>query len=135
MTPIAIYKITNILNGKMYIGQTIDPDSRWQRHKEASSKCKVISAAIKKYGKENFEFKILCWCPDKPYANYVEQGLIKAHDTRRAGYNICVGGEGLGSGEDHPCFGRVHSEREKESRAAKMRGANNPCYGLSLIHI
>ena len=126
---IAVYKATNVLNGKMYIGQTSRPERRFAEHTWKGSKSKILSAAIKKYGKDKFEFTILCWCPDKSYADYVEQELIKAHDTRRVGYNICAGGEGFGSGEDHPCYGRVASEAEREAKRITKLGANNPMFG------
>ena len=129
MSPVAIYKATNILNGKMYIGQTARPERRFAEHTWKGSKSKILSAAIKKHGKENFEFKILCWCPDKAYADMVETKLIEAHDTRRVGYNICVGGEGFGSGEDHPCYGRKASDEERRLKAEGKRGALNPHYG------
>ena len=129
MATVAVYKATNILNGKMYIGQTARPERRFAEHTWKGSKSKILSAAIKKHGKENFEFKILCWCPDKDYADVIETKLIEAHDTRRVGYNICVGGEGFGSGEDHPCHGRKASDEERRLKAEGKRGSLNPNYG------
>lgn len=122
MKPVAIYKITNALNGKMYIGQTVSPEKRRHQHNGATSGCKALRAAIAKHGKENFSFDILCWCPDKNYANYVEQELIKAHDTRRVGYNICIGGEGLGSGADNPIYGIPLSDDHKTKVSVALRG-------------
>lgn len=129
MATVAVYKATNILNNKMYIGQTSRPERRFAEHTWRGSKSKILSTAIKKHGKENFEFTILCWCPDKSYADYVEQELIKAHDTRRVGYNICVGGEGFGSGEDHPCYGRKAGEEERRLKSESKRGILNPMFG------
>lgn len=129
MTPVAIYSVTNTLSGKMYIGQTTRPERRFAEHTRKGSKSKTLGAAIKKHGKENFEFEIRCWCPDKSYADMVEIKLIEAHDTRRVGYNICVGGGGLGSGEDHPCYGRKASDEERRLKAEGKRGALNPHYG------
>jgi len=129
MATVAVYKATNILNGKMYIGQTARPERRFAEHTWKGSKSKILSAAIKKHGKENFAFQILCWCPDKAYADMVETKLIEAHDTRRVGYNICIGGEGFGSGEDHPCHGRKASDEERKLKAEGKRGALNPMFG------
>ena len=58
---IGIYKITNLLNGKIYIGQSIHIEKRWKEHCQNSSKS-LISQAIQKYGKENFSFQILEEC-------------------------------------------------------------------------
>ena len=60
----ALYKITNIVNGKSYIGQSIDPYARFISHKSRAkndSDNSPIHAAIKKYGKENFIMEILEW--------------------------------------------------------------------------
>lgn len=129
MATVAVYKATNILSGKMYIGQTTRPERRFAEHTWKGSKSKILSAAINKYGKENFEFQILCWCPDKAYADVIETKLIEAHDTRRVGYNICLGGEGFGSGKDHPCHGRKASDEERRLKSEGKRGALNPMFG------
>ena len=55
---IGIYKITNLINGKVYIGQSIHIERRWMEHCNPSSSS-VISKAIQKYGKENFNFEVL----------------------------------------------------------------------------
>ena len=129
MKPVAIYKVTNILNGKMYIGQSVNPQKRRHQHNWPKSGCTALRSAVQKHGKENFEFNILCWCPDKAYADMVETKLIEAHDTRRVGYNICVGGEGLGSGADHPKFGKKAAEETRRRIAAAKVGELNPNYG------
>lgn len=50
-----IYKITNRINGKIYIGQSVNIVRRWYAHKECVSN-NHLSAAIAKYGLENFDF-------------------------------------------------------------------------------
>lgn len=58
-TPIlGIYSVTNKINGKIYIGQSIDIERRWQQHKYSNGNI-ILRNAIKKYGIDNFEFKIL----------------------------------------------------------------------------
>ena len=60
---IGIYKIENLINGKKYIGQTIQrPSHRWAHHKCASGRKFVdtyIDRAIAKYGEENFKFEVI----------------------------------------------------------------------------
>lgn len=92
MNPVAIYKITNKENGKLYIGQSINPKKRFQAHKRSSSPCLALKKAISKYGKKSFEMEVLVWCPDKIYADDVEIKLIEAYKTCIDGYNIREGG-------------------------------------------
>lgn len=51
-----IYKIVNLITGKIYIGQTVGSlNTRWNQHCLISSKCAALNGAINKYGKENLE--------------------------------------------------------------------------------
>ena len=56
-----IYKIENLINGKVYIGQSIEIEKRWQKHLNAKDNF-LIHKALRKYGKENFSFTILEEC-------------------------------------------------------------------------
>lgn len=55
---IGIYKITNLINGKCYIGQSVHIERRWQEHKQPSA-TSIIAQAIKTYGIKNFSFEVL----------------------------------------------------------------------------
>lgn len=101
----AIYKITNAINNKSYIGQSIDPQHRFVSHcsrAKNDNDNSPIHSAIKKYGKENFKLEILEWTEDY---NKREKELIKEYNTLSPnGYNICEGGEEPPTfyGESHP---------------------------------
>lgn len=100
----AIYKITNLLNGKIYIGQTIHPERRWIEHKQKARHEQEkfpIHLAIEKYGEENFSFEVIEWTED--YDNE-ERRLIKEYNSIAPnGYNIGAGGENhVMYGEDNP---------------------------------
>ena len=62
---IGIYKITNKINGKVYIGQSINIERRWQQEKRCAfnesspAYTQHISKAFRKYGLENFSFEVL----------------------------------------------------------------------------
>ena len=65
----AIYKITNIISNKIYIGQSIRPERRWHAHKSRAKKGYgkgkyPLYDAIRKYGEENFTFEVLGWFED-----------------------------------------------------------------------
>lgn len=53
-----IYEICNLINGKIYIGKSIDIERRWNQHKYSKTKI-VLSNSIKKYGLTNFKFSVI----------------------------------------------------------------------------
>ena len=90
---IGIYKITNKINGKCYIGQSINIKQRFRDHKN----CKVdkpLYRAFKKYGLKNFKFEILEEC-SKEELNEKEIYYIAFYNstTDGNGYNLEHGGE------------------------------------------
>jgi len=93
-----VYKATNKINGKSYIGQTIQSlNERMSRHThDALSRRDNIyfHKAIRKYGQKNFKWKILAKCYSKNELNSVEIKLIKNYTTFGNGYNLNVGGKG-----------------------------------------
>lgn len=94
-----IYVIRNTINGKLYIGQTCDPQKRWHRHKsDAKSKIirnkMVISRAITKHSYNNFTFTVIEEWQTLEEVNEAEIFWIEFFNTRNTniGYNIEAGG-------------------------------------------
>ena len=88
-----IYQITNLINNKIYIGQTNNIMKRWSNHKCSNSKNMVISKAIKKYGVKNFKFEILLKGLSNEEADKKEVELIKEKNSLVPnGYNVSKGG-------------------------------------------
>lgn len=88
-----IYKITNLINDKAYVGQTFrpDPSIRWLEHK--SHKESLIGKAIKKYGEEAFSFEIIDTCESIEELNRKEIEYINKLNTMKPnGYNLFEGG-------------------------------------------
>ena len=126
MIYVYIYKITNLINGKVYIGQTVrDVQERFREH--CRHEATAIDKAIKKYGKENFSVEVLCEAKSIGELNELEIKYISLYNStdRIFGYNMCDGG-------DNTC-GFHHSEQAKEkmrkSRIGMYEGKNNPFYG------
>lgn len=98
-----IYKITNKINGKIYIGETtLTIEKRWQEHlnksyeinKEGQKKhVFAIHNAIKKYKKENFLIEKIEECDDEIRFER-EKYWISYYNSYENGYNLTVGGEG-----------------------------------------
>lgn len=95
----AIYKIENLINHKIYIGQSKHPYQRFKEHcygKDLNEYKSLIGYAIAKYGKRNFSFEILGWYNDY---NEKEKYYIEYYNSLVPnGYNVQKGGE------EPPCY-------------------------------
>ena len=134
-----IYILKNKINGKIYIGQTVRPiKTRLGEHRSGrSANCRLIYRAIKFHGWDNFE-KDWYECPDEDL-DFDEELLIKEMKTLSPeGYNLKEGG-GNGklseetkqklSGENHPMWGKQHSEETKQKMSESKQGEKNHMYG------
>lgn len=84
---IGIYKITNIINNKCYIGQSVCIEKRWENHKcKNGNKDYPLYRAFRKYGIDNFVFEVLEEC-SKDDLSERELFYIKQYDSVNNGYN------------------------------------------------
>ena len=114
MTKYYIYKITNLINNKVYIGQTKNFEQRKKTHiRDSKNKKFLISRAINKYGVENFLFEIIKECETLEEINSEEKEYIIKYNSRnmKYGYNIDEGGRSEISIE----------KRKKMSEARKIK--------------
>ena len=95
-----IYKVTNKINGKVYIGQSVDIGRRWREHMTAKDDI-YFHKAIQKYGVENFEWEVIEQCKKKDLDER-EIYWIEYYDSFNKGYNCTKGGGCTGGGEDNP---------------------------------
>ncbi len=100
MKKTGIYKIENTINGKVYIGQSVDINKRITVHKSNANNPKIgkahdlyIYTAIRKHGIENFDFSIVELC-DRPELNAKERYWIAYYKSNQKehGYNLNDGG-------------------------------------------
>ena len=87
-----IYKIENLLNHKIYIGQAINIKQRWINHKKSKDNC-AIHLAFKKYGIDNFSFEVIEECPIE-LLDEREIYWIQQFNSFENGYNMTLGGGG-----------------------------------------
>lgn len=142
-----IYKTTNLVNGKIYIGQDKNNNSAYL------GSGKILHFAFQKYGIENFNKEILEECESVQELNEREKYWISFYDStnRRIGYNIALGGNGgdtISKNPNKDVISKKHAERMKEnnptrgrkktedeierwksSYVGKYRGENNPNFG------
>lgn len=89
-----IYKITNLVNNKVYIGQTERTlNIRWKQHRYCKG-CKYLHNAILKYGVENFKVEEIERVPIKDLNEREIYWIASYNSTdRTVGYNILKGGK------------------------------------------
>lgn len=89
-----VYRYTNKINGKKYVGYTNNLIRRNKEHYN-SQRNQAFYNAIKKYGWKNFEDpKILCECKTEKQAKKKEIWWIKKLQSYTYGYNMTLGGDG-----------------------------------------
>lgn len=140
-----IYKTTNKINGKSYIGMCSSP----RRFKNYLGSGVLLKQAIDKYGSENFEREILEWCENDNELRESEDKWIKEYDAVNSDifYNLCEGGRGGNTGfnmSGEELSTRIkktwdsYTPEEKKSRIGNFgrydkSGKNNPMYGRSAV--
>jgi group I intron endonuclease len=93
-----LYKITNTINNKLYIGQAKNIKHRWGSHRSeaaSDSPTMIIHRAMKKHKIENFLFEVIAMCIGLNNSNFLETELIKqyeSHISTKKGYNVLWGG-------------------------------------------
>lgn len=85
-----LYKITNSVNDKVYIGITSRPELRWKEHLSKSSKCTKLRNAMNKHGREHFKMELLC-IGLEDYILELEKKSIILFNSVDNGYNVLYG--------------------------------------------
>ena len=94
-----VYKATNVLNGKGYVGQTTRNfqsyiKEHFNKARRHEYKTRYFYRAIRKYGQDAFKWEILCECYSAADLSIKEQEFIQQFNTCGAGgYNMNEGGE------------------------------------------
>lgn len=123
-----IYKITNTVSGKVYIGETkmLDPNHRWRQHIASLKRnggCPALKDAMKTYGVDKFKFDIVIICFDSDRLLLERQYIRKYNSIVPNGYNILDGGQKGGGFK-----GKKHSTdtRSKITETLKNYYKNHP---------
>lgn len=141
-----IYCITNKINGKKYIGCSIDIHRRWWQHSNMNQNkhTSALRNALIKYGIDNFEFEIImCCCKD--YFSMWEKHYISFSGTVAPnGYNLTHGGDAhiifsdetrekiskAHTGDKNGFYGKKHSEEFKKKQSNSKKGKSSYNKGI-----
>ena len=137
---VGIYKITNLVNGKVYIGQSQNIKERWKDHRTDYKRGEVILyRAMRKYGIDNFSFEVIEECSvdelNEKEIYYIAEYNSYIYAENSNGYNMTIGGDGMRGfhhkevskekissiltnlykdKEKHPMFGRKLTQETKD---------------------
>ena len=128
-----IYKITNNINDKSYIGQTTySLSSRAKTHMYMANKGSntAIHKALRKYGEDIFTYEVLEYNNSKEELNLAEEWYIRYYKTfvgfkNCKGYNLTLGGGGT--------VGWVPTSEYRKQQSKNNSGKGNPMYGRSFM--
>jgi group I intron endonuclease len=88
-----VYLISNLTNGKQYVGQTWNMDRRLKEHMRGWGCAKLLTAAVLKYGKHSFSCRALYKTDSQYKLDQVEKLMIQLYHTLAPwGYNLAMGG-------------------------------------------
>lgn len=91
---IGIYKITNTINNKIYIGQSVNIHRRWRQHiNRAGQDNTPLHSAIYKYGIDNFVFEIVEECTIDLLDSMEQKWIQYYNSIIPHGYNVSLGGQ------------------------------------------
>lgn len=106
-----IYKISNTINGKIYIGQSVNIEHRIRAHKYSTTRDDknhpILYKAFNKYGLDNFTFDTIIIC-EESLLDFFEIKTIELYQSfGKLGYNMTKGGSA-------GCTGYKHTEESKQ---------------------
>lgn len=143
MKDIGIYIITNLTNGKKYVGQSTNLKSRLAMYKRGKSDNSHLQSAFDKYGIANFTIKPLVYCKEESL-DVLETYFIKKYKATETefGYNIESGGhknkklsdetkKKMSDANKGKNSGKIRSEEHKKKISETHKGNN---YNLGKKH-
>jgi group I intron endonuclease len=92
-----VYKVTNNINQKLYVGKTeltlVQRKAGHYQRAAAGSETN-FHRALRLYNKTDFTWEVLCECSSEEELDSMERFFIEQYDTFRTGYNMTAGGDG-----------------------------------------
>jgi group I intron endonuclease len=150
-----LYLISSTLNDRVYVGITSKLSKRIYEHsyhmrQGATNYRSRLYSTTKKHGLNKFTFSLVTVCDNREDLNKAEVDLIAKYKAEGVPlYNLTNGGEGnvgwipsaetrakwsetrkgMHTGDNHPMYGKNHTDETKAKIRESIRGENNPMYG------
>lgn len=124
-----IYKTTNLINGRIYIGQ--HKHDKWDNKYYGSGK--ILISAIKKYGIKNFKCELIECCETKQEMNNREKYWIKFYSKTNNCYNITEGGEGRTAPHSQEAEAKTGINKSYISQLCNGKGKQ--CFGYTWQYV
>ncbi len=127
---IGVYLISNLVNGKIYVGQTrLSLENRFKHHRY--EKQMVISRAMRKYGSKNFKIEPVAYACSREFADFLEKAFIQFFQSKvPTGYNV---GDGGWTGGTH-CVPHSEATKRKLSELRKGKKTGKPAWNRGISH-
>ena len=122
-----VYKITNKITGKSYIGSTtrsLNIRKKEHIYKSNNNPQCYIHKSIRKYGNLNFKWEVLVECNNRHEMYNMEYHFIKQYNT------VVPNGYNLTEGYDNTTLGYTFSDESRKAQSMRMMGSGNPNYGV-----
>ena len=135
-----IYCIENKVNGKKYVGKSIDIQHRWKEHKMQLNNGNHVNSYLQhswdKYGSDSFEFSILEECSDGDL-NEREKYWIEFYDSFNNGFNLTCGGDGGNTiaGYTDEELRRYKEKKHRVHQQTALKGEEAPQAKLTKVEV
>jgi group I intron endonuclease len=120
-----VYEITNIVNGKRYVGSSVNIKRRWSQHRHRLNKGihknPHLQNSYNKHGKNAFIYRVIVYTEPEEGIR-IENILLKSGAYK---YNI-------GTNATKPWLGKERSEETKKKLSEALKGENSPRYGKKM---
>lgn len=123
-----VYKIRNVVNGKFYVGSTMDTRERFRTHRKKlrtnKHHCAHLQAAWNKYGEECFVFEVVETVAAATGLQAAEDVWLTTHVGKEHCYNVGTRSGAPwrgGAKEQHPCFGVAKEASTREAISASLK--------------